>query len=154
MPIFNYELKEYQMAKDKAQHLQEDAPAPKQPVSQITYKQDENFFGEYANNIRFEGSNWDLKLMFGELDQSGAPNVVTQKFSVTVPWAQVKVMHYFLSLHLLSHEADYGRLVIPAGIIAPWPKEVPEGAKPDVWKEAAKLYEAFIAENPEAAPSK
>jgi len=62
-----------------------------------------------------------------------------------------------LTIHLMAHEADFGRLVIPSGIIGEFPKE----PSPDVsdaskkgFHEAAKFAERFMTENPEARPMK
>ncbi len=133
------------------QKIEENATAA---TPKIDYRRNEDFFGEYANNIKLDSSNWDLKLTFGELNMSEGPNVVDQKFSTTIPWAQAKVLHYFLSLHLFGQEEDYGRIVIPTGIIPPWPSTMPAGFNPEAWKRGQKLYEEFMAANPEAAPKK
>jgi len=45
---------------------------------------------EYANNVFFEPTVWDLKLIFGEW--SSRANLVDWHTSVTVPWAQAKLM--------------------------------------------------------------
>ena len=41
--------------------------------SDDTFIRDPDFTSLYANNIRIERSVWDLKLIFGELDQSVLP---------------------------------------------------------------------------------
>jgi hypothetical protein len=101
-----------------------------------------------------ESSNWDLKVTFGHLEQSLGPNEVTQTTAITIPWAQAKVFHYFLTLHLIAHETELGRLVIPSGIIGEFPKELPAGANKEGYQKALKFAEQFMAENPEARPKK
>jgi hypothetical protein len=43
-----------------------------------TFRRDPDFATLYANNIRFEASVWDLKLLFGLLDLSKPTNIVEQ----------------------------------------------------------------------------
>jgi hypothetical protein len=124
------------------------------PKTAIEFTKAGDFFSEYANNVQIQSSNWDVKLIFGELDQSVGPNCVIQKLAITVPWAQAKALAYFLSVHLLSHEMDLGRIKIPTGIIPFLPDQAPEGIDPKTWDQAVGLYKKFIADNPEAAPKK
>jgi hypothetical protein len=124
------------------------------------HKRGENFIERYANNTFFEGSAWDLKLIFGSLDQSLGPNHVTQHTAISLSWAQIKLLIFFLRFHLIAHEARMGRVQVPPGIITPLPAIPPQdvaafmGSTDDVeaYKKARKLYEEFIAANPEAAP--
>ena len=129
-----------------------DAPKPA-----IDYKRVEDFQRTYANNVQLLSSNWDLELIFGELDQSQGPNVVSQHTSITLPWAQAKVLLYFLSVHVGGHEAEFGRIKIPAGIIPEVaeqkPKELDQVGE-HLWKQFHKQYEDFIKANPESAPKK
>jgi len=129
----------------------------KSPVSPsgITFQRSEDFTESYSNNAQFLSSNWDLEIVFGQLDLKQGPNVVVQHSSITVPWPQAKVMLYFLNLHVAAHEADWGRIIVPKGIVAEFPAEKPkdrEGIKDEVWTEFRKHYEDFIAKNPEAKP--
>lgn len=112
----------------------------------------EDFAEFYANNSQVLSSVWDLRLVFGQLDQSQGPNTIVQHSAVTLPWPQAKVMLYFLQMHLASHEAEHGKIIVPKGIIPEFPK--PQKGK-DHEKTLAvlrKLYEDFIAANPEAKP--
>lgn len=126
----------------------------------IDYKKTEDFASAYANNIFLESSLWDLRLIFGELDQQVGPNAVVQHTAITLPWAQVKVFAYFLESHLLAHEMQNGRVQIPSSIINPVPDEAPQDLikdnpkLPAIHAELKKRYAAFIAANPEAAPLK
>ncbi len=128
--------------------------AEETPRSAIQFTRDENFVADYANNSVLESSNWDLKITFGHLDQSLGPNQVLQTMAITLPWAQAKVLHYFLTLHLISHEAEIGRIVIPSGIIGELPKETPAGASKEGFQKAVKFNAEFMAENQEAKPKR
>lgn len=131
----------------------------KKPVGTI-HKHGENFIERYANNIFFEGSAWDLKLVFGNLDQSIGPNYISQHTAISLPWAQVKLLIYFLRFHLLAHEARMGRVHVLTGIVSPIPATPPLDVKAflgttddiETFKKARKLYEEFVADNPEAVP--
>jgi hypothetical protein len=70
----------------------------------------------YANNVRFESSVWDLKLLFGTLDQSVDPSFVRQNSSVALPWVQAKIMLHFLYANVLFQEAINGTISVPTGL--------------------------------------
>src|ERR1039458_2007984 len=95
----------------------------------VVHKRGENFIDRYANNVFFESSAWDLKLIFGSVDQSIAPNHVTQHTGMSLSWAQVKVLIFLLRFQLLSHEARLGRVRLPAGIVNPIPAIPPQDIK-------------------------
>jgi hypothetical protein len=128
--------------------------------SGVQYRRIAEFAEEYANNTLFETSNWDMKIIFGQLDQSLGPNVVLQHTAITMPWPQVKVLVYFLSLNLLFHEARAGRVQILAGLVPDMSQRMPKELREEgitseeTWRAAQKLYEDFIAANPEADPKK
>ena len=121
----------------------------------IPYKKSEDFEERYSNNVLLESSLWDLRLIFGKLDQQVPGNVIDQFCAITLPWAQAKVLHYFLGIHLAGHELHNGRVQIPTGIIPAVPDSLtadfasdPKSQEiHDVFKAA---YDEFIAENPEA----
>ena len=137
---------------------------PKQPiVTPVTAKSPlefrratEDFAELYANNVRFESSLWDLKLIFGQNDQSLGPNVVVQHTAITIPWPQVKVLHLGLGLLLAEQESRIGRIKLMKGLIGEIPEQMPQVARDtgnlseEAWKSLRKLYEDFIAANPEA----
>jgi hypothetical protein len=128
-----------------------------QPASQITYQRADDFTDQYANNVFFEASLWDLKLLFGQLDQGLGQNFVVQHGSVTLPWPQAKVLAYFLQVNLTAHELRNGRIIIPPGLIPAMPKQVAKEFANDpkvveTHKVVAEMQKAFFAQNPEAAP--
>src|ERR1039458_6259205 len=85
----------------------------------IEYKRlpDDKFFEEYANNVFLEPTVWDLKLIFGNIDQAKGPNTVVQHSAIRLPWSQIKVGIYFLQFHLAVHEQLFGRVFVPKGIV-------------------------------------
>jgi hypothetical protein len=109
------------------------------PASSIVRTRTDDFIARYANYSHIESSLWDSKILFGQTDQV-LGNTVPIHSAVTLPWPQLKVLTYFLSLHLAAHENDNGRIKIPPGII---PLVAPDAV-------FRKLYEQFIAANPEA----
>jgi hypothetical protein len=84
---------------------------------------EESFYREiYANNVYFEPSAWDLKLIFGQLDQRQGKTLIRQHTAVTLTWPEVKVVLYWLRGQLQFHEETQGKVIIPpAGL----PGEVP-----------------------------
>jgi len=113
----------------------------------------------YANNVKFESSLWDLKLIFGQTDQTFGPNAIIQHTAVTIPWPQVKLLLFGLSVTLAEQEGRTGRIALIKGLSgAKIPEQMrkavrDEGTVSDeTWKAIRKIYEDFIAANPEAAP--
>ena len=97
----------------------------------------EDFYTDYANNVYLEGSVCDLKLIFGQLDQSTSPVTTEQRAAITIPWRQAKILNYLLSIHIRAHELDTGSsITIPKSIIPPEPTPSAEEAA-----YVGKLYE-------------
>jgi hypothetical protein len=111
------------------------------PAAEIVRQRSADFIERYANYAHLESSLWDSKILFGQTDQT-LGNTVPVHTALTLPWPQLKVLSYFLSVHLAAYEADNGRIKIPSGIVPPAP---PNSA-------FRGLYEKFIATNPESAP--
>ena len=85
----------------------------------LTLERTPEYKESYANNVRFESSVWDLKIIFGLLDQSTQPHTVRQFASVNVPWEQAKLMAFFLELNLLFHEHEHGKIKVPSAVMPP-----------------------------------
>jgi hypothetical protein len=93
----------------------------------IETKRAEDFSSLYANNVRFESSVWDLRILFGELDQSAeqGKHVVELHTAIAIPWVQVKLMIYYLQLNLFLHEAENGKVRIAQRVFPPDPGPMP-----------------------------
>jgi hypothetical protein len=134
----------------------------KKPTTQsaIEYTRIDDFVSRYANNTFLESSLWDLKIVFGQNDQNVGQNAVVQHTAITLSWAQVKVLSYFLQANLLSHETVNGRVKLSSSLISPLPDELPRDAieqnpkAREIHAAVKSLYDGFIAANPEAAPAK
>jgi hypothetical protein len=120
-------------------HKRDTKPAPT-PAAEIVRKETADFTARYANYTHLESSLWDVKIYFGQTDQAAGNNVVPVNATITLPWAQIKVLAYFLQIDLAGYEAENGRIKIPNGIIP----------APDV-PVFLEFYEKFIDANPEAA---
>ncbi len=122
---------------------------------EIDYRKSDSYRNEYANNTFLEHSAWDLKFNFGQLDQSIGPTAVIQHTGISMPWNQVKILVYFLQIHLATYETLNGRIKIPRDVITPLPMPDKETIKNypnsmDIYKAMNKIYEEFMAANPEA----
>jgi len=127
------------------------------PLARTDYRRSDDFRAVYANNSFLEFTAWDLKLIFGQTDSSITPSTVVQHTAITLPWAQVKILAYFMQIHLAAHELDHGRVIIPTGIIPAVTEPDKETAKEwpnsmNLYKIWSKVHADFIAANPEAAP--
>jgi len=95
-----------------------------EPTDKTQETEDEEMVVGYANNVMFEASVWDLKLTFGEFSQR--TNSVEWHTSVTVPWAQAKLMIYFLQANVAAYEINNGKIKIPEPVLpTEWPSSVP-----------------------------
>ena len=111
------------------------APAP------LKYERTSNFISTYANSVYFEASAWDLKLIFGQLDQTSANPAVQQNVAITVPWAQAKLALFWLRLHIEVAEVQVGKFVLRKDVIPPEaPALTPEQEKDDMTKITHDLY--------------
>jgi hypothetical protein len=93
----------------------------------------------YANNVSFEPSLWDLKLIFGQLDQHGETPSVDWHTAATIPWLCAKIVSYYLQMNIAGYEAGNGKIRIPAEAIPP-PIDPPSGDSEDE-AAAIKFYE-------------
>ena len=114
----------------------------------------ENFYTDYANNVYLESSVWDLKIIFGQLDQSVSPPVTEQRSAITIPWIQAKILNYLLAGHIMGHETVTGKIVVPSAVVPPElspPTEEAKKADPNLQKfydEMKKLREQFFGTTP------
>jgi hypothetical protein len=97
----------------------DDETKPPQIPPTTDFKRDEDFESLYANNVRFEPSVWDLKLLFGEIDQSSGQVIIDQHTAIAIPWMTAKLMAYFLEMNLVIYEADNGYIRLPRSVIPP-----------------------------------
>lgn len=88
-----------------------------------------DFVERYANNVRFETSFWDLKILYGIFDQSLQPPNAVIHTAMHAPWAQAKLMAYFLYVNVLFHEATSGEIKMPGQV--PEPMKIPEALATD-----------------------
>ena len=91
----------------------------------------EDFEALYANSVIFQPSEWDLRLVFGELDNESDDTIfIQQHTSIAVPWLQAKIMHYFLTLQLGMYEKSHQPIAVPESLMPP-DANPPEGAFKD-----------------------
>jgi hypothetical protein len=87
-------------------------------ASDFTRAQD--FIARYANNVNFETSVFDIKMVVGELRQPiGAKPFIEQHTAITFSWLEAKIAALFLSMNVAMHEKQFGALNIPNGTLPP-----------------------------------
>jgi hypothetical protein len=121
------------------------------------FTRDEDFTSLYANNVRYESSAWDVKIIFGQLDQSGGAGktIVEQHTAVTVTWPNAKIMAYFLLANCLIQQSQTGPIQIPLAVIPPRPEPSDEA-----WATSDKnmvnylrwIHDQFFGQNPYTPP--
>ncbi len=122
------------------------APAPPAPPLQIV--RDDDYTNLYANNLHTELSVWDLKVIFGILDQSSQPNKIVQHTAINLPWAQVKLASYYLQVAVILHEAQNARINIPVQLRPIDPSIIKQelaDMPPEAKEKIANIYKSFMA---------
>lgn len=102
--------------------MDKEVPAPEQPVN---FERAEDFVTGYANNVQFESSAYDLKMVFGELSQTGSKVSIEQHTSVTVSWIQAKLLSYYLQIQIAGYELQHGKIRLPNNVLPIEPPPVP-----------------------------
>jgi hypothetical protein len=106
----------------------------------LKHQRTDDFVSTYANNVYFEASAWDLKLVFGQLDQPiGSPALIRQNIAIAVPWAQAKLIAYFIRLHVEANDIQNGKVSIRPDLLPPPPPPLTEEQAND--PAAKKLFE-------------
>lgn len=119
-------------------------------TSQEVVIRHESYETLYANNVQFFPSEWDLMLMFGELDPQEGKTVMHTGMSI--PWLQAKLMMYYLVLHVGLFELTHQKITIPPSLIPAEP-EPPSGDLKDdpiaqkVYEFITKQREHFLAQS-------
>jgi hypothetical protein len=85
--------------------------------------------------------------MFGEVDSDEKGLFVDQHTSISMPWLQAKIMHYYLTLQLGYYEIGHGKIQVPISVQPP-EAEPPTG---DLVNDASAmgLYEMVKAKRAE-----
>ena len=102
----------------------------------------DNCVSSYANSVMFEPSAWDLKLIFGQLDQASGTTIVKQHLAVTIPWAQAKLALYWLRVQVDAMEIQSGKIPIRKDVIPP--ELPPLTAEQESDPAAKKFHEAYV----------
>lgn len=99
-----------------------------EPTEKTQSSENEEMTVDYANNTMFEPTIWDLKLIFGEFSQ--LTKSIEWHTSITVPWAQAKLMIYYLQANVAAYEINAGKIKVPEPVLPPeWPPPSPEQEK-------------------------
>ncbi len=101
-----------------------------------------NLAADYANNTLFAPSIWDLKIIFGEF--AGKTGSVDWHTSITIPWAQAKLMAYYLTINVAFHELSQGFPIhVPTVMLPVEPPPLTEAEKSNP---ASKAMHEFAVE--------
>jgi hypothetical protein len=118
-------------------------PEEKAPLPQPAGTLSEDFATGYANQIRFETSSWDLKIVFGQLDQSTGTPSVEWHTAMTIPWPQAKIGLYFLQANVAIYEQLFGKIQMPWDVIPP-PPTPPSAEEAQKQPRAQSVYETLL----------
>jgi hypothetical protein len=116
---------------------------------QIRFERHENFESWYANNVQMFQNDFDLRLVFGELDSQPPTLVIRQHTAMTMSWLQAKLMHHFLTVHIGAYELTHGKIPVPPDQLPPEPQPpsreyANNPAAGQVYEYLKKVREQFI----------
>jgi hypothetical protein len=104
-------------------------PATSTLDKKVEFKRDEKTFSSgYANSIIVESNAFDLKLIFGLYDYRDPLKPIIEQFSsMNIPWSEVKLLIYWMQLHLAGYERENGKIKVPTSALPP---EIPSDPQP------------------------
>jgi hypothetical protein len=114
--------------------------SPSNISKQLGVERSEDFVSYYANNTTVESSVWDLRILFGQIDQAAGKAI--QSMSVTMPWNLAKLLVFHLQVQIAAYEIQHGKVSIADDIMPP-PFPVP----PDELKNNPAFEKVFEAIN-------
>jgi hypothetical protein len=113
--------------------------------------QPDEITSDYANNVALEQTVWDLKLIFGEF--SNRLGTVEWHTSITMPWAQAKLLSHYLQANVAVWEINNGSVAIPEAMIPPplaplTPEQAKDPKQKAVFETIKALQDRFIKNLP------
>ena len=126
-----------------------------EPTERPEFTRGEDFTSLYANHVQFEPSVWDLKIIFGQLDQAKGPAVVEQHTAITLAWPEAKVAAYFLLANMIGHQSKIGIIPIHNSVIPVRPDSSDPTLDEDskgVVEYLAWVHDQFFGPNPFVPP--
>jgi hypothetical protein len=120
---------------------------------QLQIQRSEEFESLYANSVQFEASVWDLKVLFGQVDQ--AKSCIEQHTAVSLSWLQAKIAAYFLVVNILIHQAQIGAINVPPAVLPPRPDPSDPTIEPykAVAEYLAWVHDQFFGSDPYVPPN-
>jgi hypothetical protein len=91
------------------------------------FRRSEGFISTYANNVLFETTVFDVKIVFGQITQPyGDKPFVEQRSAATLSWREAKIAALLLTMNVAMHENLFGALEIPEGNLPEGFQRTPE----------------------------
>ena len=118
-----------------------------------TFRRSKEICQRYANNVQFETTVWDMKIVFGEVDQFADPAVIEQHTTITLSWLEAKIMAYYLVVNLALYQAKHGSIPVPPLVLPLGPsKDSPDIPDKDLAKYMAWIHDQFFGATPYVPP--
>jgi hypothetical protein len=127
-----------------------DTPERPQEMPPLEILRHENYENWYSNNVQYYQSEWDLKMVFGQLDWRDDHFAVEQHTAITVAWLQAKLILYYLSIQVGVYEMSHGKIPIPLGAMPSEPpppvgEQVNDPVINQMYEYMKKMREEFLA---------
>jgi hypothetical protein len=117
----------------------------------VIFQRAEDFRSFYANSVLTDANAWDVKLIFGQIDEVDNERAIKQNVAVSMSFGLAKLTLYWIEAAIIAHEIETGRRVgirdnvlpPPLTPLSPEQEKVPDLVK---YQEAMKqLRDKFIA---------
>lgn len=134
---------------EKEQDKSVAVPGSSEARPNVDVRRDESKFSSaYANSVIVESNVFDMKLTFGLLDQRDPQRATINQFlSINISWVEVKLLLYWMQVHLASHELENGKVRVPPQTFPPEiPAEPPPPFNNPMGREAFEVLRKMRAE--------
>src|SRR5262249_1534495 len=76
-----------------------------------------DFISRYTNYIQFDARVLDVKIIFGQDDQREGKNIAELHTSMTMTWAEAKLLLLLLQIQVIVDEFQEGKINIPPSLL-------------------------------------
>lgn len=124
-----------------------------EPDKKVDTVRHEDFVSLYANNVAYEQSVWDLRMLFGNLDQ--AKSVIEQHTAMALAWPTAKIAAYYMTVNVMAQQAQLGSIALRSDVIPKRPNPNDPDVEPHnraIVTYLGWIHDQFFGSNPYVPP--
>jgi hypothetical protein len=119
--------------------------------------QSTDFRSKYASVCKYRSTQWDLGLIFGEIQAVETANesgIVELNTGITLGWPAAKALALYLALNILAFESEHGVVKIPPITLQPDISHLAAVPIADLIAEASLIRAPKLIEPPPSATAR